>query len=156
VSSFPWRLLASGLGAGRCTVAPGTAGTLAALPLAWLLARLPPTIQVICLLVSLPLAAMVCDRAAQADGRKDPGWVVLDEVVGYCYAVALLPATPGVLALGFALFRLFDIVKPFPVGWLDRHVSGGWGILLDDVAAGLLARVVLAVLPWVPPAGGGA
>jgi phosphatidylglycerophosphatase A len=151
----PRRLLASGFGAGHCPASPGTAGTLAAVPLAWVLAHLPALLHTLVLLAALPFAARVCDRAAREDGRADPGWIVLDEIVGYCIAVALLPATPVVLALGFALFRLFDIVKPPPVGWLDRRVSGGWGILLDDVAAGLMTRVVLAIVPWIPPIGGG-
>jgi len=155
VSPSLCRLLASGLGAGRCPVAPGTAGTLAAVPVAWALAHLPSAAHVLLLLATLPAVAWVCGRAARADGRSDPEWIVLDEIVGYCYAVALLPATPGVLALGFALFRLFDIVKPPPVGWLDRRISGGWGILLDDVAAGLMTRGVLAVIPWMLPIGGG-
>jgi len=144
-----WRLLASGLGAGRCPAAPGTAGTLAAVPLAWGLARLPGVLPVFVLIIALPVVALVCGRAARGDELKDPGWIVLDEIVGYCFAVVLLPPTPTVLALGFALFRLFDIVKPPPVGWLDRGLSGGWGMLLDDVAAGLMARIVLAAILWL-------
>jgi len=148
-----WRFLASGLGAGRCRTAPGTAGTLAAVPLAWLLAQLPWVLSVFLLLAAVPIAALICGRAARGAPGKDPGWIVLDEMVGYCFAVLLLPATPTVLALGFALFRLFDIVKPPPVGWLDRRLTGGWGILLDDVAAGVLARVVLAAFLWALPFG---
>jgi phosphatidylglycerophosphatase A len=148
-----WRLLASGLGAGRVPVAPGTAGTLAAVPLAWALAQLPPALHVLLLAAALPAAAAVCGRAARLDGGDDPGWIVLDEMVGFCVAVALLPPRPATLAAGFVLFRLFDIVKPPPAGWLDRKLKGGWGILLDDVAAGLWTRLVLEVLPWFPSSG---
>ncbi len=150
-----WRVLASGLGAGRVPVAPGTAGTLVAVPLAWALAQLPPTLHLLALAAALPAAALVCGRAARLDGRDDPGWIVLDEIVGFCVAVALLPPRPLTLAAGFALFRLFDIVKPPPAGWLDRHLKGGWGILLDDVAAGLWTRLILGILPWFAAAGGG-
>ncbi|MDW7709864.1 MAG: phosphatidylglycerophosphatase A [Deferrisomatales bacterium] len=142
------RLLASGLGAGRVPVAPGTAGTLAAVPLVWALAHLPPAVELLLLVVSLPAAAAVCDRAAKLDGRGDPGWIVLDEMVGFWVAVVLLPPRPLHLAAGFVLFRLFDIVKPPPAGWLDRNMKGGWGILLDDVAAGLWTRLVLGVILW--------
>ncbi|MEW6488020.1 MAG: phosphatidylglycerophosphatase A [Thermodesulfobacteriota bacterium] len=151
-----WRLLASGFGAGRAPVAPGTAGTLVAVPFAWGLAQLPPVLHLLLLGLAVPAAAAVCDRAARLDGSKDPGWIVLDEMVGFWVAVALLPPRPMTLAAGFALFRLFDIVKPPPAGWIDRNLPGGWGILLDDVAAGLWTRLVLGVLLWLSgPWGGG-
>lgn len=142
------RFLASGFGAGRVPVAPGTAGTLAAVPFAWAFAHLPPTLHLLLLAASLPAAAAICGRAARLDGRADPGWIVLDEMLGFWVAVALLPPRPATLAAGFVLFRLFDIVKPPPAGWLDRNLKGGWGILLDDVAAGLWTRLVLGALPW--------
>lgn len=150
-----WRLLASGFGAGRVPVAPGTAGTLVAVPFAWVLAQLPSLLHLLFLGLALPAAAAVCDRAARLDGRKDPGWIVLDEMVGFWIAVALLPPRAATLAGGFALFRLFDIVKPPPAGWIDRNLGGGWGILLDDVAAGLWTRLVLGVLVWLFGPGGG-
>ncbi len=138
-----WRLLAGGFGAGRVPRAPGTAGTLAAVPVVWLLAHLPPAAHVLVLVAALPAAAWVCGRAARDEPDRDPGWIVLDEMVGYGFAVALLPPTATVLAAGFLLFRAFDILKPPPIRWLDRRLHGGWGILLDDVAAGLAARIVL-------------
>jgi phosphatidylglycerophosphatase A len=137
-------------------VAPGTAGTLVAVPFAWALAQLPPLLHLLLLALAVPAAAAVCGRAARLDARKDPGWIVLDEMVGFWVAVALLPPRPMTLAVGFALFRLFDIVKPPPAGWIDRNLPGGWGILLDDVAAGLWTRLVLGVLLWLSgPWGGG-
>ncbi|MHB8764200.1 MAG: phosphatidylglycerophosphatase A family protein [Deferrisomatales bacterium] len=140
------RALASGLGAGRCPQAPGTAGTLAAMPVAWLLDRLPDPVHLAALAAALPLAAWVCGAAARAEGGGDPGWVVLDEMVGFWVAVALVPPSLVSYGLAFVLFRLFDILKPPPAGWIDRHVTGGWGILLDDVAAGLMTRAALGVL----------
>jgi len=140
------RALAAGLGAGYCPRAPGTAGTLLAIPIAWALANLPALPQLLLLAVAVPTAAVVCGRAAEADGRDDPGWIVLDEIVGFCFASALLAPTAVSMALAFVLFRLFDILKPPPIRWIERHFPGGWGILLDDVAAGLYARGVLEML----------
>ena len=144
--NWGFRALASGLGAGHCPRAPGTAGTLLAIPLAWALASLPALSQLLLLALALPAAARVCGRAAEADGGDDPGWIVLDEIVGFCFASALLAPTVVSMALAFVLFRLFDILKPPPIRWIERHFPGGWGILLDDVAAGVCARATLEVL----------
>ncbi|GAB4262508.1 MAG: phosphatidylglycerophosphatase A [Deferrisomatales bacterium] len=146
------RLLASGLGAGWAPWAPGTAGTLAAVPFAWLWAQLPSPAHLALLVGCLPLAAGICGRAARQAGAEDPPWIVLDEMVGYWVAVAWIPPTWPGLAAGFVLFRLFDILKPPPVGWVDRSLRGGWGILMDDVVAGLCARLTWALVqPLFPP-----
>ena len=81
--------------------------------------------------------------------RGDPGVVVIDEIVGVLIALAAVPLHPVAALAGFALFRLFDIAKPFPVGWVDRHLHGGLGIMLDDVAAGLYALLVLHLGLWL-------
>ncbi len=140
------RFLAAGCGAGYSPWAPGTAGTLAAVPLAWLWTHLPVAGHLALLLVAVPAAAWLCGVAARQSAQKDPGWIVLDEMVGFWVAVALVP--PSLFAYGVAvvLFRVFDILKPPPAGWIDRRIGGGWGIVLDDVAAGLMARVVLELL----------
>lgn len=144
MSATAIRWAALGLGAGRSPVAPGTVGTLVGVPLAWAVSGLSGLTVALLLLASLPLAAWICGRAAELEGdAKDPGWIVLDEIVGYMVATAWVEPSVAAYGAAFLLFRLFDIVKPFPVGWLDRRLSGGWGILLDDVAAGLMARVVL-------------
>ncbi len=139
-------LVASGLGVGRIPWAPGTFGTLLAVPAVWALSLLPPAAQGVLLLLAIPGAAAVCSHATRTTRDPDPPWVVIDEMVGYWVAVALLPGTPAVLAAGFVWFRLFDILKPPPIRWIDRAVGGGWGVLLDDVAAGLAARAALAVM----------
>ena len=139
-------LVASGLGVGRIPWAPGTFGTLLAVPAVWGLSLLPSATQAALLVLAVPAAAAVCGHAARTADDPDPPWVVIDEMVGYWIAVALLPGTPAVLAAGFVCFRLFDILKPPPIRWIDRAVGGGWGVLLDDVAAGLAARAVLAVM----------
>jgi phosphatidylglycerophosphatase A len=144
--------LAEGLGLGRVPFAPGTFGTLLGIPLYWLLASwLPWPAYAALIAVTLPVSAWICARGAAAHGQPDPSPVVWDEVVGLL--VALTATRPGLwpVVVGFIAFRAFDILKPFPVGWLERRFSGGWGILLDDVMAGLYALVVvqlaLAFLP---------
>ena len=81
--------------------------------------------------------------------QGDPGIVVIDEIVGQLITLFLVPLHPLTALAGFALFRFFDILKPFPAGWLDRHIHGGLGIMLDDVAAGLMALAVLQAGIWL-------
>lgn len=140
------RFLASGFYTGRFPFAPGTVGTLTAIPFALLFTRLPPAATAAVILASLPLGAYLCGRAAREEGSEDPGWIVFDEMVGFWIAAAWLPADPFHYGAAFFLFRLFDILKPPPARWLERNAPGGWGILLDDVAAGLMARLVLLAL----------
>jgi len=135
--------LAQGFGTGRLPKAPGTFGTLPGVLLYLLLAGLPlwgyVGVTAALLLIGIPL----CGRAARTLGRTDPPSVVWDEIVGYLITmIAIAPSWPAVLA-GFAAFRLFDIWKPWPIGWIDRRVGGGLGIMLDDVAAGLMALALM-------------
>jgi len=141
-----WGILASGLGSGLSPVAPGTAGTLAAVPLAWMWSRMPAAPHAVLLLLLLPLGAWVCGRAARGQVDADPSWIVLDEMVGYWFAVAFVPFGWSTWGVGFFLFRLFDILKPQPAAWIDRNMLSGWGILLDDVFAGIYTRAALEVL----------
>lgn len=144
--SAAWvRVLASGFGLGFSPLAPGTVGTLAALPFAWLWSGLSPVGGLVVLLLAVPCGAYVCDRAEATGGAHDPGWIVCDEMVGFWVAVAWLPPRWGTYLAAFVLFRTFDILKPPPAGWIDRHLPGGWGILLDDVVAGVYARLVLGL-----------
>lgn len=134
------RFLAAGLGAGFSPRAPGTAGSLAAL-LPGVAMMFGPSwlLPVACVLVSLGGIAVI----ARVDAADDPGWVVIDEVAGQWIALLGLaaPTWQGVLA-AFALFRLFDITKWGPIGWADRQ-HAAWGIMADDVLAGIAAAVVL-------------
>ncbi len=138
---------------GRIPFAPGTWGSLAAVILAAPIAATGgwTALTAAALAVSL-LGIPIADRAEKAMGRKDPGAIVIDEVAGQW--IALIPAAPdlGNYILGFALFRLFDIAKPGPVGWADRRLSGGLGIMADDIIAGALAATCLALAgPYLPP-----
>ncbi len=146
----PFHLLALGLGSGLSPWAPGTAGTLVGWASYLLLVRVLPVHAWGFLLVVAFLSGIwICGRTARALGVDDPSPVVWDEIVAIWLVLWLLQPAPGVPAawwmqlLGFALFRLFDAVKRGPVGWADRHVKGGLGIMFDDlVAAGLTLAVM--------------
>lgn len=137
-----------GFGAGLAPVAPGTFGTLAALPLYWMLSQLSVSVYLAVVAVLFGIGVWACGRTAQDLGNKDPSVIVWDEVVGYLLTMAGAPlGWPWVIA-GFAAFRLFDIWKPWPIYWLDRRVPGGLGIMLDDVAAGAMAWILLWLAAW--------
>lgn len=145
--------LAEGLGLGRIPFAPGTFGTLLGLPLYYALAAFLPWPAYLAVIVAtLPLSAWVCGVGATARGEHDPSSVVWDEVVGMLVALTAAPAGWAPVAVAFIAFRGFDILKPFPVGWLDARIEGGWGVLLDDVVAGVYALAVVQILfvwrPW--------
>jgi phosphatidylglycerophosphatase A len=139
----PIHFLAFGFGSGAAPVAPGTFGTLAAVPLYLLLAQLPLAWYLGVLIGAFALGIWLCGRTAADLGVHDHGGIVWDEFVGLW--ITMVAAPPGWLWLvaGFVLFRLFDIGKPFPIGWLDRRVKGGLGVMLDDAVAGAFAWLCL-------------
>jgi phosphatidylglycerophosphatase A len=141
--SDPVHLLAAGFGTGLAPRAPGTAGTLAGVPLYLALAALPLPAYLGLSLGLFLLGVWICGRAARDLNAHDHPSIVFDEMIGYLVTMAGAPFGIGWLALGFVLFRFFDIVKPWPISLLDRKVPGGFGIMLDDLAAGLLALAVL-------------
>jgi len=139
----PWaaRLVATWFGSGLAPRAPGTMGSLAALPFAWAILAWGggwPSLAVAVLAVTLA-GLWATAVVLRASGIKDPSFVVVDEVAGQW--IALLPAglDPLLFAAGFVLFRLFDIWKPWPVGWADRDLPGAFGVMADDLLAGALA-----------------
>lgn len=142
----PTLLLAFGFGSGLSPKAPGTIGTLAAIPLWWLLAQLPLTSYLAIVFISAVAGIYICGSGAKTLGVHDHGGIVWDEFVGFWIAMAALPVTWTSLILGFVLFRLFDILKPWPISWLDKKVSGGFGIMIDDIVAGIASALVLIVL----------
>lgn len=147
-----WRhFLALGFGAGLAPKAPGTFGTLVAIPLVALVMLLPVWSYVLVLILAYALGVYLCGSTAQDVGEHDHGAIVWDEIVGYGVTMLLIPLHWWTLLLGFVLFRLFDIVKPWPISWLDKQVHGGHGIMLDDVVAGLMACLVLHGLIWWLP-----
>jgi len=147
----PDTLIATWFGIGLIRRAPGTWGSLAALPCAagLHLAVGPWGLAAAAGVVALA-GVWASARYAAALGGGDPGAVVVDEVAGQWLALVPLPLDPLWYAVAFALFRLFDIAKPWPIGWLDRNLRGGQGIMADDLAAGLVAgALAFALLTWL-------
>lgn len=142
--SNPIHMLAFGLGSGLSPKAPGTFGTLAALPIYWwLLADLAPWLFALVVLISFVAGVYICEKTSQDLGVHDHGGIVIDEWVGMWITLFLVPKGLIWMLIGFALFRFFDIIKPWPIKWLDQHVKGGFGIMIDDVLAGVMAWAVL-------------
>lgn len=144
----PAQFLALGFGSGLAPRAPGTFGTLAAVPVYLLLRPLTVPVYLVVLAVLFAVGVWVCGHTARQLGVHDHPAIVWDEVVGFLLTMLLAP--PGLiwLLLGFVLFRFFDIIKPWPISALDRRVEGGMGIMVDDVVAGLFALACLQILYW--------
>ena len=138
-------LLATGLGTGYSPIAPGTMGTLLAIPVFLLLSSIPSPVYEWTIIAFFFLACWVSDKAQSYWGKKDDQRIVIDEIMGFLTAIMWLPKTALFVTLGFVLFRLFDIVKPPPVRRLEQ-VRGGYGVVLDDVMAGIYANIVLQVI----------
>lgn len=139
----PVHFLAFGLGSGMAPIAPGTFGTLAAIPLWWLASRLPPGGYLVVLGLVVAIGPWLCGRTAKNLGVHDHPGIVWDEFAGFLLTMVWLPVTWGFAVAGFVLFRLFDVLKPWPIGWLDRRIPGGAGIMVDDLVAGLYAALAL-------------
>jgi phosphatidylglycerophosphatase A len=143
----PLHFLAFGFGSGLAPKAPGTFGTLAAIPLVVLLSfycTLPIYIG-LCLLFSI-VGVWICGHTANDMQVHDDSSIVWDEVVGMMITMVAVPLNWQTILAGFILFRLFDIVKPWPISYLDKHVHGGFGIMADDVLAGIFSLVCLHLL----------
>jgi phosphatidylglycerophosphatase A len=146
--SNPIHFLALGFGTGLAAKAPGTFGTLAAIPLYLLLSQFSLGWYLGATLLCVASGIYICDRAAKDMGVHDHGAIVWDEVAGLLITMIAAPAGWLWLALGFCLFRFFDIVKPWPIRWLDAKVHGGFGIMADDVLAGIFALICLQLVAW--------
>lgn len=138
--------LALGFGSGLSPKAPGTMGTLAAIPIVWGLSFFGLSVYIAFLVLGTILGIYICGKTAADIGEHDHGAIVWDEIIGFAITMFLVPATLWTLVAGFILFRLFDIIKPWPISWLDRKVHGGTGIMLDDILAGIAAFAILHVL----------
>lgn len=146
--AHPAHFLALGFGAGLSRWAPGTVGTLVGFPLFWLLAGSP--LYWAWILLFLLLGVWACEVAGRALGVHDHGGIVWDEVVAFLMVLPFAPASLTGYVLAFALFRLFDIWKPFPIAWVDARVPGGLGVMLDDVlAAGYSILMLFSVARWM-------
>lgn len=141
-----WHFLAFGFGTGLAREAPGTWGTLAGLAVMPLLYWLPLPLALLWIVLASIFGIWLCGRVAEDLGVHDHGGIVWDEMVGIWLTLILLPNSLMWWVLGFILFRILDIVKPWPISWLDRRLSGGLGIMLDDMLAGVIAGLLLLAL----------
>ena len=135
-------VVATAFGAGYSPIAPGTAGSLIGLALFWPLHLAPPWAQVAVTVAVYFAGVAASSRLARNLGRKDPGLAVVDEVVGMWVSLLFLPFTPMTALAAFLLFRVMDVFKPWPARQFES-LPGGWGIMTDDVMAGIYANLVL-------------
>lgn len=142
----PVHFLAFGFGSGLSPKAPGTAGTLAAIPILYLMSFLTDIQYLIVLSVIIISGIWICGQSSKMLGVHDHPGIVWDEFAGLFVTMIAVPVTWGTVLAGFVLFRVFDILKPWPISWLDKKVAGGLGIMLDDLVAGCFSLVVLQLL----------
>ena len=138
-------LFATGLGVGCSPVVPGTMGTLLAIPIFLLVSSIPSPVYEWTIIAFFFLACWVSDKAQSHWGKKDDQRIVIDEIMGFFATMMWLPKTALFITLGFVLFRIFDILKPPPVHRLEQ-MRGGYGVVLDDVMAGIYANIVLQLI----------
>lgn len=145
----PWHLLATGFGSGLSPIIPGTMGTLAAIPFYLLLVQLPLPLYVLAVAISCVIGIKICQITSDDMGVHDHGSIVWDEFAGFWITMLVVPLFNlstmdwKWILTGFVLFRFFDMVKPWPIGWLDKRVHGGLGIMVDDIVAGVMAGITL-------------
>lgn len=141
------KAIATALGAGYSPVAPGTCGTAVAVPLAFALRNLATWQFALVVVGVTALGIWAAGRADRAWGTHDSGRIVIDEVAGYLTTMALVDRGHWIpLVVGFVIFRALDILKPPPVRWLDENLPGGWGVVLDDIAAGVIGMAAMVAL----------
>ncbi|KHD89672.1 MAG: phosphatidylglycerophosphatase [Bdellovibrio sp. ArHS] len=133
-------------GVGRFPKGPGTVATLATIPLVILLWKTGPLVYMAAIVLLLPVGIAACEVYEQDQGGHDHKEIVIDEVLGFLITMVWLPLTWQAILIGFALFRLLDITKPLFIGYLDRKIQGGLGVMVDDVAAGIIASLIMQVL----------
>lgn len=139
----PVHILAFGFGSGLSPYAPGTMGTLVAVPVVYLLTPLSASIYVITVLLMFFIGIWLCDKTSRDMNVHDHSGIVWDEIVGYLITMYAAPTGWIWLLIGFLLFRFFDVVKPWPVSVADRKIHNGFGIMFDDVLAGFYAWAVI-------------
>jgi phosphatidylglycerophosphatase A len=135
----PIHFIALGFGSGLVPKAPGTFGTIAGLPFVLLLSSISHFYLALIILFMSICGIYICGKAAKDAGVHDHGAIVWDEIVGLLITMFAMPITWQSLLMGFLLFRLFDILKPWPISFLDKNCTGGFGIMIDDIVAGFVA-----------------
>lgn len=150
-SKNPLHWLALGFGSGLSPKAPGTFGTLAAIPLWFLIKDLPISLYLTIIVVGYIAGIWICNSATKAIGKPDHGAIVWDEIIGFWITMIFAPSGWVSIIAGFVLFRFFDILKPWPISFFDKKIHGGNGIMLDDVVAGIFALICLQALVYYLP-----
>ncbi len=146
VFTNPIYLTACGFGAGLVPKAPGTVGCLVAIPIFVAMSWLSAPIQWSLLAAMFVVGCFVCHSVAESLKDSDPGVIVWDEIVGFCLTMAMIPLSIETVVVGFVLFRIFDIFKPWPISWVEKRFSGGFGIMIDDALAGIAGNGCLQAL----------
>lgn len=149
VFTNPIHFLAFGFGSGLSPKAPGTMGTLVAIPLFYLMSELTLISYTILLIFITIISFYIAGKSAELLGIHDHGGIVIDEICGYLVTMIMAPVTWQAVILGFILFRFFDIFKPWPIKFFDQHISGGIGIVVDDLMAGIYALLSLQLILWL-------
>lgn len=145
----PLHWLATGFGSGLAPVASGTFGTLAAIPFYFALAELPLNVYLAIIVITSAGGIWICNSATKAIGVSDHGSIVWDEFVGFWITMIAAPKGLEWIIAGFFIFRFFDIIKPWPIRWLDRYVKGGLGIMVDDILAGVFGFITMQILIYL-------
>jgi phosphatidylglycerophosphatase A len=140
------KLMATGFGSGYAPFAPGTAGTLAGIPIFFIFSLLPWPWYFLLLALFSAAAVYIAQAAEKIFAKKDAPAIVIDEIIGFLWTMFYVSPTPTVVLGGFLLFRFFDIAKPFPVRSIQDKLPGGYGIVGDDVMAGIYSNLVLQIL----------
>jgi len=139
----------TGFYSGFCPVIPGTAGTVVGIGFFWCLSQFSHPLYLITILAFTFLAAWIAEGAEKIFQKKDAPPIVIDEISGFLVTMVWVSWSWFNVGVGFIVFRFFDIIKPFPCHWIERKLPGGWGIVLDDIAAGIYANIILqGVLHW--------
>jgi phosphatidylglycerophosphatase A len=140
--------LATGFYIGYIPFAPGTFGTIPGLPLCFLLAGLDIWHAIVLLLIIILLAVWIAHIAEKKLAKKDPGCIIIDEIAGMAVTLIGLPVNLTTGAIGFIIFRILDIAKPFPIRTVEKQLAGGLGVVADDVIAGIMANLLLRIIVY--------
>jgi phosphatidylglycerophosphatase A len=141
--------LATGFFVGTVPVAPGTFGSIIGLPLCFLISRLHILLAIICAVLFIFFAIWIATAAEQVLKKEDAGEIVIDEIAGLMVTFIGLPFTLKTMIAGFVIFRVFDILKPFPIRTFEKKVAGGLGVVLDDVLAGIYGNLILRLAIYI-------
>ncbi len=150
IAENPVHYAAFGFGSGFAKKAPGTMGTLAGIPIYLLTSAGGFPVYVTLTVIFSLLGIYLCGETAKALGVHDHPGIVWDEIVGFMVTMLLVPFSWSAVLVGFILFRFFDIIKPWPISYIDKHVEGGLGIMLDDLLAGIVSALILS---WIYQSG---